>query len=1633
MSGPDLSQLSDQILTGQSAIDHLPTDVRGQLINYWQTLGVNFAQQDVAKAQLGTLGGAGFQQQAAQQMKNPSFMQSAINVAFKPVSMLGSLSHSIYSGVVSPTLSSTFLGVHDMFYGYNGDPGSDNELSDLWTRAHAVSPGQAIWELGMNNDELKQRGIAPEQMVADKKAQEAGTFFAPQTAQNPWGTKSRSDLYFGSGWAQNTTGALDIASSWYLDPLSKVGKLGGLAKVAAYTKPVGKVFEAAAKGGGTPEEIGERLAQQPSIQAVSDRIMQIKNASAGTGATTYNLRTQIGTLKDSNAGDALASLLAQAKDQDEVNRIIRISIGDRTALGNTLAQGDMLAANVASLKLSVTNADAYVSRLQAAGLPPANPTMANAIASRDRFKSLLENNIQQQGMIQQARDAYASVENLNYNQTLTNAALAIRRGASQATGATANLLSKTVIGSHIVNTGNFAVKMLRTAGDIKPAGWIDVNDPTSWREVDASLKEVRGLPDDTRKSMVGAYLNANANQRGQILIGIERGAVNHMVDQYNLGKAPDDQINATKAGELFKDYQQRRSSTIQSISAGRTSYSSSPITGPSGMTVDADAYTNPSIFDFSNTGEALVASPVLETQLLNNHVMMDFGGMQKAINLHGSSWTNARDKIDSAFGTATSVTDTMNHYWKALQLLRPAYTPRALTDDFLGQVARFGSLAMGQRAIEGGKVAAQDLWLSRFRKDEAGTAKVEFGKTQQFIEELGQQEQSKITQLEGLTPGTPEHDAASNELDLIQSTLAQQREKSFGLSNVMAGGLGTRQVKIGRDIFSAPYGGTGGAMARDDIAGTRFAEMVNSDPANFYLRQMRQMGFTVMTNKDPEAQYLAALNRSLSRQVANSFPGRLALAGQDATQIAARLRSTTEGQQFMRDMALQHRTEDDMAQRVVAHVDGLLNPAVPATAPIREALLNGTYEPSMLKDIPEAARNPVSGELWDYAVGKSKVSQMIDSGISAAYRWMGDAPSNLLLRNPLFKQEYKASLARQLSNRQTQGITEVTQDDHALMEATARRQAIQQVKKYTYNMDHETKMQYWMRNMIAFLGPTAETWMRWGRIISDKPQVLGQVANAYNAPARAGVATDSNGNKVNADGYSIDPVTGQKTFVPVAARNMTIQVPSWLGGKALANFLGIENPSFKIPMSSAMMVMSEGDGPLPVGVGPIVTIPLNHFAQANPGLADWAQNVGLLPYGPQPDLATVTPGWLKKAVDAGDPSTASRQRALGYLMQAETMKYNAGLRTTRPTWDELQSKADKFAIARAVWSAVAPVSGDQADPYQFFRDDYKRMQQLDPSTADEKFLEKYGDSFYDFSESMSKNNSGLQPTQNSVKLSQQWRNLIDQTGGQYAGLIVGDPGDSGTYSNGAYYYEKSTPVAAGSTTTMRSDLSARDAWKQVNANRGWAEYDNALTTLNAQLIQRGLRSFSDRGAQDLAKIRKNVLSVLTEKYRADGSLNPQYNEDFANAYATMDTNKYNQTAQDLETIVNDPQMWAKAYDAKTNTVGQRSDIYSLKSYLAAREQVMQILAQRSGQGGSSDINANSNTDLRLAFEQNTNSLIEQDTKFQSLHTKYFANDMGYNTSTSPEILALLQAEAQGQTTSLAGQPALNIGEVGSLG
>ena len=77
-----------------------------------------------------------------------------------------------------------------------------------------------------------------------------------------------------------------------------------------------------------------------------------------------------------------------------------------------------------------------------------------------------------------------------------------------------------------------------------------------------------------------------------------------------------------------------------------------------------------------------------------------------------------------------------------------------------------------------------------------------------------------------------------------------------------------------------------------------------------------------------------------------------------------------------------------------------------------------------------------------------------------------------------------------------------------------------------------------------------------------------------------------------------------------------------------------------------------------------------------------------------------------------------------------------------------EANAKKFYYLKALTSWITPAQTSTTPltgtPYQFYIDQYKKLQQSDPKSADDEFLKKYGEDYFVFSTSLSKS-MGIAP------------------------------------------------------------------------------------------------------------------------------------------------------------------------------------------------------------------------------------------------------------------------------------------------
>ena len=1218
----DLDLLSSAVMDDAMDVNNLPKNAQEALREYWAGAGVDFGNPDMSQKQIEEL-----YEQRREARSSGGFFDSPL---FKPIEWVGSKLYELYSATVSPALSTALMNVHSLAYGrpdYIGEEGEWDAAQDYWNVSHHVSPGQAIWMLGLNNEELKERGISPGQMAEDARLIEAGKFKGVVSKDDPLGVKTKADKYFGSGEAMFVTGAADFAVSWYADPLVLAGKTAGAAKKAAYTKniakatkPSGPVSAGIQKAFGktplTGEQKVEQFFQKPAFQTMVDTVVETKRLNPDTAAVT--LRRDLPTLSKSANGDVLARLLVQAKDADQVSDILRVSMGDESAVLSLEARNADLWFQAKSLtQTNVAHSQYYDALTDAQKASPRGQRIKSALDGQGDYVNKLNRDSR---VIDDVLDAWGSIDNMNFNRITTPLGMKVRGSKAVQEGGKLKPMGPRAAGGVLKASANLVynasvaapIKVIRSYSDIKPSAYLDVHGENSYKELESSLRDVKGLSREGRDMYVSRYIQASPNERSMALIQMEQEITHRIVDRYNL-KNPSDQIDYSLADDLYKDMSERRRGAQQA--AGRRE-----VYGTATMPDPKDPTRTIRVADIEADGSRVVSTPIFDTQLANSHVLMDFSTFERALEAHGSTFKRIKSRAGDGWYKANEIADTLSTVWKFGQLFRLGYAPRALADDFLGQVARFGALGMAQRAIQGGRVMHEDFIRGKWASNTLSATRQTEGFLAQQLDELGTFQieiKNELARARAMFADPSDIRRIENDLADITLEISEKQVAHADMSTMSAYGAQMRDVKVGREVFAAPFGGKQGELYKDLAAGERnFANMMGSQ-ADWYLKKMRRLEWeNVTVSSHGAAKHMESWIRHVNDQIGQSTIGRQVLEGKSEGQLVDWMRNTSEGKKYRSDIGLKNMSDFELAQRVKGQVDYVLDPAMPGMDIARQAILNGKLEKEMLDIVPAGARPMVNGESFRYAEGTSPVAQLLDKTISGWYKLANQMPATKLLRNPLFGQSYKAHLADQLALMRRQGVGHIDEGRRKLMEANARRGALDDVKKYTFTMDHETKMAYAMRHFGAFFGSQQESWNRWARIISDKPDVLARVAQVYGAPVRAGLMTDHDGNPIDASGHAVDPTTGERKLVKYSDRRWSSRFLSTSGGKELNKTLGLdEEASFTVPMSSLELILNHGDGALPVGAGPIIQIAANHFAKEDPGFADWARSWECCPLG----------------------------------------------------------------------------------------------------------------------------------------------------------------------------------------------------------------------------------------------------------------------------------------------------------------------------------------------------------------------------------------------------------------------------------
>ena len=1261
-------------------------------------------------------------------------------------------------------------------------------------------------------------------------------------------------------------------------------------------------------------------------------------------------------LSGSDNKPLIASLLGQSKSFDEVGLVLRSSLADPVALDTLRNSRFELAQQIdtAMGKLKPYQTDILLNKTNKEGmLTFANENPKELDNVRKELDDLIKRDRSFAKMMNLAETPGGSLVRTTGSKTAQMFDSFLARGRA------AKFYDKKTgtpeIDVYQPSTFSRLYQKVSWLENERPAGFLDFNDPDSYREVVATLDRAKvlnpNLFDDARvRRFIEAYSGAvSPAERQQITLAMEATVWRALYTKYG--------IRADVADNIYNTYQRARKGAIQSIK-------------DKGYMVDLDG--------------SMIHVPQLQSQTADWLPIMDFDLADKLLKRHASNFQllgsiGVRELMqEGVYGL-----EWFNDLFKAGALIRLGYTIRNGVDNQLRIMSAVGAQASFQYAGEGIKNIGYNMGKRGLRaidnvkltpgvpkvKENFVSSKQQFDKARTKVIDLKRQ----IDDLNRQIARNPEDVEALGKLGIldnefqaqvaVRDTLSQTLTK---LEKEVQGITTKRRIGESKLTLTTPmgetyeldelFGGTYGDLFRQlNSAESTWNRLADSTSKLF---ESRFISKGIGAVKPEDANYFEAWARTLSTQFVGDPVIRKLSAGEDPASIAKWLDSG-DGRQYRKDLGIKQ-------YESIEHVDRLksfLGRYVPNTDLQRRLFVdNEKVTPALLREtFKDAEVLPiVHGDVVEENL-KNLSAKKVDRFVNFAMKWLGSVPEDVFARHPLVNSLYRDDLRKRISMFEEVNKRRLTADELWKLQQASKRIATANMKKIVFNIDRRTNLGHFMRLIAPFFSAQENAYKTWLRLVKEKPYLINRANIIWNAPNRSGLVTDEEGNPVNPDTLTRDGV-------------IWVEVPEVLK-KAPFIGEGLESLTQIGISKQSLDVVFGGDFNIPLG--PYVAIGVKQFVKRVPSaekVLGWAT-----PYGPPENtLDALAPTWVKrqlaKALGESSPDYAKTYQLI-WLTEQQKAKLD-GLPPVPES--KIKELTDQFFNMRTVANLILPFSPRFASPYKMYMDKYREYQREFGREADVKFLEEFGEDYFAFATSLSSNKTRVQASIGAAENIIANKDLVASVFGDepaLVGLIVNNP-TGYDFSEAAYQYQYNTKVAPGSTETFRGTVDPAEAQRRNNARLGWIKYRKIVEVLDAKLVERGLSSYSVKGAADLKMVKDAIVTKLATN--PDGSPSDWYID-----YLDVDGSKTLRVINGLNKILEDDKFMSRNIDNPTWK--------SIATYLKFRDVFATKLAERQ----SSSLDAKSNTDLKLAYDVFIQKLKQDDLGFADVYDRFLSQDKLY--------------------------------------
>lgn len=1152
------------------------------------------------------------------------------------------------------------------------------------------------------------------------------------------------------------------------------------------------------------------------------------------------------------------------------------------------------------------------------------------------------------------------------------------------------------VASRLIQRGyyNVPLRVYQSFGDRLPEGVVNHNEVGSVDRVNDMLKQVPGLQAADRLGMLQQYSSAGDKlMKSAALKAIQSRVVFHMVNSHNLNddiaQFADDIISGGWEKSMFE--MTGRTPASQRFTAAKSA---------SGKYLDViEDGTGRRIAPYAKT-QLSAADPLLDVRLLDRILSRNSG--------HFSTLTNGGGKV---YDNVKTFADAFNGMWKASTLLRGGYALRAPSEEIVAGAVKFGLITSMMDAGTGGVnwvlnrpqfvravtgrtgIHIDDPAMLQSAK-EAGlpVEHVKVNKAYPMVQRrisdtrklLADAERdsrrvgarmAKTTDLDKLDDLTIMKQDLLDEIDNHKNVIQEFVDYSYEI--LRQGEVKGKRRRLGEGSFihsgvKVPQAFNeewAGVIPRDQITSANAMSAIYARGEAIDTARIIKSGSwkTIMPGEDNHmSSWLDALNKQFAQD-----PLILKVLEDSTLKSAKSFLATPIGRQHLRALTIQARDPGKLLQTITHTLDQY----IPEGTGLRSKLSRGekVTEQDLRQAMAQQDFPTIHGEeLRAISTGNS-ATRIVDDAIAKGFKILGTIPSDIMSRQPIYVRAHSARM-RELVDREMSYRESVGKDPKAIEVATinkmmgeADRLARKDLSQVVYDPQRTTATEA-LRFLSPFMSAHIDGLQRWSGLVMERPELLNTASKIYNAPVAANLVTDGQGNLVGTDGYAVTyDDKGQiveRTFVPLNERVLNLKVPG-----RTRNIKGVgEVPETGIPIKlQALNTIMPGDPWWNPGSGPLVQIAGSQIAKASPSTGDFLQWAKVLPYGPNGVMDAITPKYMRElwtAWQGDDPDNAKFQETVLQDWNRQSAEHANG--GPAPSLKRATDNAKTFTFLKALVSFVTPAQTQMTPltgtPYQFFADQYKGLLEVDPSTASDVFLSRYGSDYFAFTASMNKS-IGIASTAPAVETARMYKDIIDAHP-DLAGLIVG-PYNQGEYSSSANKILRDMTIA-GSRASEK--MTAYEAVQNNQRSLGWKHFQKMSGMLDASLFRAGFESYQASGAGGFRALKTQVVTYLTDQY-------PAWEVD----YSTTDRNAIPRRIDAMKQLASDPRLLNDP---------MRTDIKSLGLYLRLRDEYKAQLSTRENK----TLTASGNEDLAIGWARTQMTLAQADTKFNDVFNRYLGND-----------------------------------------